>query len=317
MPLVDISALYGPPGPELDALASEIDHLLRTAGFLMIVGHRVPPELRHATREAAREFFHQPSEVKQRVQIVDDRGWAPTGYEATGYASGDADSRPDLKESFTIGPEPIGVLDWVPQNRVPDGPDGFVSTLRAYAAEMHRLGADLFRLFALALGLPDDHFTSRSRHPVSLLTLNWYPPYTATGPAAENQFRIGPHTDYGGVTILDRQPGHAGLQIRSLDDEWVDAPVYEGSYTINVADLLARCTGDRWRSTPHRVLPPAADAPAEELISLVFFHELDHDEVIETLSPPIGGGTEYEPVVCWDYLMSKFAQVTIGTTAGS
>lgn len=61
MPLVDISALYGPPGPELDALASEIDHLLRTAGFLMIVGHRVPPELRHATREAARGSSTEPT----------------------------------------------------------------------------------------------------------------------------------------------------------------------------------------------------------------------------------------------------------------
>lgn len=182
---------------------------------------------------------------------------------------------------------------------------------------MHRLGADLFRLFAARARPARRPLHQPLWHPVSLLTLNWYPPYTATGPAAENQFRIGPHTDYGGVTILDRQPGHAGLQIRSLDDEWVDAPVYEGSYTINVADLLARCTGDRWRVDAAPCCDPSADAPAEELISLVFFHELDHDEVIETLSPPIGGGTEHEPVVCSDYLMSKFAQVTIGTTAGS
>lgn len=312
LPLVDISPLHTGPSRARDELAAEVDHLLRTAGFLMIVGHRVPDELRTATREAARAFFHQPDHVKERVRIAGDRGWMPTGYEAVGYASGDPDSRPDLKESFSIGPEPIGVLDWLPPNRLPDGPAGFVPTMRAYAAEMHRLGADLFRLFALALGLPEQYFTERSQHPVSLLSVNWYPAFDRIGPAQPNQFRIGPHTDYGGVTILDRQPGHAGLQIQTLDGTWVDAPVYPGAYTINVADLLARCTGDRWRSTPHRVLPPDPAAPAEELISLVFFHELDHDVVVETLPPPIGGGAAYEPVRCWDYLMDKFAAVTIG-----
>jgi len=312
LPLIDISLLYAGPGPARDALAREVDRLLQTAGFLMIIGHRVPTDLRDETREMARRFFHQPTESKDHVRVVDDRGWIPSGHEATGYASGDEDSQPDLKESYTLGPEPVGALAGFPANRVPSTPDGFGAALERYARHMFDLGADLFRLFALALGLEDDHIARLSQHPNSLLGLNWYPAFERTGPAKPNQFRIGPHCDYGGVTILDRQQGRGGLQIQTLEGEWIDAPFYDGAYTINIADLLARFTGDRWRSTPHRVLPPDPTAASEELISLVFFHEFDHDVLIETLPAPIGGGTRYAPVLAGEYIAAKFAQVTLG-----
>lgn len=61
--------------------------------------------------------------------------------------------------------------------------------------------------------------------------------------------------------------------------------------------MLSRGTGDRWRSTRHRVLPPAADAPAEELISLIMFMEVDIDQIIEPFALPVGGDTFYEPVL--------------------
>ena len=36
------------------------------------------------------------------------------------------------------------------------------------------------------------------------------------------------------------------------------------------------------------VLPPQAAHPDEELMSLVFFYELDHDAVVTPLAPPVG-----------------------------
>ena len=81
-----------------------------------------------------------------------------------------------------------------------------------------------------------------------------------TGPPARASY-VGAHSDFGVVTLLDRQPGYGGLQIQLLDGTWVDAPYVEGTLTINIGDLLARWTGDRWRSTVHRVLPPSDQAP--------------------------------------------------------
>ncbi len=102
------------------------------------------------------------------------------------------------------------------------------------------------------------------------------------------QFRIGPHTDFGTVTVLDREPGAGGLQVDIDGVGWVDAPYDPEALTVNIGDLLAHWTGLRWRSGRHRVLPPQAGAPHEELVSLVFFFELDHDALVTPLAPPIG-----------------------------
>ena len=76
----------------------------------------------------------------------------------------------------------------------------------------------------------------------------------------------------------------------------MDAPFDPAAFTINIGDLMARWTGDRWRSTRHRVLPPDASAPDEDLVSLIFFYEANHDAVISSLPAPIGR-TSYPDVV--------------------
>jgi isopenicillin N synthase-like dioxygenase len=311
LPLIDLSPWYGDDEFEIDRLADQVDDRLQDAGFLLVTGHGVDQDVRTRTREVARRFFHQTAEAKADHRVVNRRGWLPTGYEATGYASGENDVE-DLKESFTIGQEPVGAFVELPSNRWPSQPEDFHAIVWDYYAQMLRLGSDLLGLFARALGLPTDHLQNLSQHPASELNLNWYPAMDLVGAAAPGQFRIGPHSDYGCMTILDREPGRGGLQIRTRDGVWVDAPVHPEAYTINIGDLLARLTGDRWRSTPHRVLPPDPSAPSEELISMAFFHEFSDDAVIETLPAPVGGGSVYEPVRSDDYIAEKYAAVTVG-----
>ncbi len=67
---------------------------------------------------------------------------------------------------------------------------------------------------------------------------------------------MGAHTDYGIVTVLWADPDIRGLQILDEEGAWHDVIPSPGALLVNLGDLLARWTNDRWISTLHRVLPP-------------------------------------------------------------
>jgi isopenicillin N synthase-like dioxygenase len=177
---------------------------------------------------------------------------------------------------------------------------------------MRALADELLVICAAALGLESDFFTRHTGHATHTMNINWYPPMTLAGEPEPGQFRIGPHTDFGTVTILDREPGRGGLQVWTAADGWDYVPYHPGTFTINAGDLLARWSGGRWMSNRHRVLPPQAEAPDEDLISLVYFYEANHDAVIESLRPPIGKPNDYAPVVSAQFLKERLDAITMG-----
>jgi len=315
VPLVDLTGWYsgGPDGRR--KVAGQVDAALRDVGFLLVSGHRVPPELTAAVRAAARAFFALPEPVKAAYTVaVGGRGFLPFGVEANGAAYG-LDTPPDLKESFTAGrdadPGRPGHEGWYAPNVWPAELPALRDLAERYMRACRELADDLLEICALALDLPSDFFTSRCDHAPYSLNLNWYPPLRRIQAVGEGQFRIGPHTDFGTLTVLDRQPGLGGLQVRAVDGEWADAPYVPGALTINTGDLLARWTGDRWRSTPHRVLPPDPRAPAEDLVSLIFFYEANPWTVVETLPGTAAGPVRYPPVGAGEYLRSRLDAITV------
>lgn len=315
VPIIDLTPWFEGDRTDRAEVAAEVDSALRRAGFLLVTGHGVPAELRSDTRATAREFFALPEETKARYAVsVGGRGWIPPGAEANGYAEG-TETPPDLKESFSLAAhQPTGDAEvdaqWFMPNTWPTELPGLERVVSEYVARMHTLSDELMRICAVALGLPDTYFEPYLSHPTYGCNLNWYPPLTRVGPPEPGQFRIGPHTDFGTVTVLDRESGVGGLQVYTLDGEWIDAPFDPAAFTINLGDLMARWTGDRWRSTRHRVLPPQDSAPDEDLLSLIFFYEANHDAVIESLPAPIGH-TAYPPVLWGDYLEEKLRAISV------
>ena len=112
------------------------------------------------------------------------------------------------------------------------------------------------------------------------------------------QLRAGAHSDYGSLTILFAEPGSRGLQTRSLDGVWREVPIEKGAFIVNVGDLLARWSNDRWVSTVHRVV-----CEPEPRQSMAFFHLPNWDAEIACIP---GEPPRYEPVTAGEHLMSKF-----------
>jgi isopenicillin N synthase-like dioxygenase len=314
IPLLDIAQWRQADVEGRRRMAARLDAALRQSGFLMISNHGIASELKAQLRESARRFFALPPDVKAQYSTpVGGRGWLPPGGEANAYYGEVADvTRADLKESLTIGRDfRTGNAkideDWFAPNVWPAECPELEGLCAFYTEQVRALYLDLLRLCALALDLPEDWFTDRAQASPHTFNINRYPPLAQTGAPLDGQFRVAPHTDWGVLTILDREPGYGGLQVQTLDGEWVDAPYEPDAFTINVGDLLARWTGDRWRSTRHRVLPPSAEAPEEELISLIVFLEADSDTLVE----PLREGSSYAPVLASEYLLERTRAATV------
>ncbi|HEX3823999.1 MAG TPA: 2-oxoglutarate and iron-dependent oxygenase domain-containing protein [Mycobacteriales bacterium] len=321
VPVIDLAPwLAGTPEGRAE-VAAAVDAALREIGFLLVVNHGVSLDLRDEVRAAARAFFELPVEAKAqyRAQIGGEswlpRGWTPIGGEANANSDAGVSAPPDLKESYDVAcHEPTGDAEidreWFTDNIWPDIVPEYRRAVTAYISKMRELVDELLTIAAVAIGLPDDTFLVHAGHPTWSFYTHWYPALTHVGEPAPGQLRIGSHTDFGTFTILDRQLGTGGLQVMGKDGEWADAPWVEGAFTINIGDMMARWTGDRWVSNRHRVLAPDAAAPDEDLMSLVYFHEADPGAVLHSVPPPIGK-LAYPPVTAGDYLRGKLAAIAV------
>ncbi|MGD9620087.1 MAG: isopenicillin N synthase family dioxygenase [Mycolicibacterium sp.] len=304
-------------GPAADEVAAEIDAGLQRVGFILVRGHGVDPSLAQAVRVAARKFFCLADDVKSAYSVpVGGRGWLRPGAEANAYVEG-TETPPDLKESFSLGPETAtGNADvdrvWFAPNVWPSEVPSLQALVTEYAEQMRRLADDLLALFAHALGLSTNPFETMASRPTWTMNINHYPPVSVIGEPEPGQFRIGPHTDFGTVTILDREPGIAGLQVYSPSSGWQDAPYDPEALTVNVGDLLEYWSGRRWTSGRHRVLPPQPHAPEEDLVSLIYFYEANHDAVVTPLEPPIGKLRGLPPVTSSEFIKCRIDAIRVG-----
>lgn len=319
IPLVDLEPWFAGSADDRRSLAHEVDDHLRRVGFLVVVNHRVPREVFDDCRAEARSFFHLPAATKAEIAVPLGvyRGWVGPGLEANAASYG-VDTPPDLKESFTFGPvdlpdesRRVSEPEWYAPNRWPTQPAGFRDAVERWWRATRWLNDELLDLLSLALDLPETYLRDLSTAGTSQGTINWYGP--RDGEPLPGQFRIGPHTDFGMLTVLDREPGLGGLQVQDDSGEWVDAPHVPDALVINLGDLFRHWTNDRWMSNVHRVLPPPASDPAEELISLVFFGEPDVDVLVEAFPSCVepGASPRHPAVRSHEYLLTKIQALAV------
>jgi isopenicillin N synthase-like dioxygenase len=301
IPVVDIAPLQGDDHAAIAAVGQDLLDAAERIGFFYIRNHAVPQALVDRVYALSRRFFALPAEAKQTVRIdARHRGFLAIG-EARMYDK----ARIDLKESFIWGPE-LGPDDpdvaagkpLMGPNQWPAALPELAPALMAYSAAVMDCGRSLLRGFAVSLGLDPDFFRDRFVKPLARCSLIYYPPQPPE--TGTEQFGVAPHTDYGGLTLLS-QDDTGGLQVRARSGEWVTAPPIAGSFVVNVGDLMARWTNDRFLSTPHRVINSSGRAR----YSVGVFFDPAFDTLIDPreLRPP--GPAHYPPVTCGEYIVSR------------
>ena len=291
VPLVDLSGAFE-PGPRRDQAVDEIRRACEDVGFLVITGHGVSDEVVADIDAASRAFFALPEAEKMTYvgPVGVYRGLTPSQASALALSRED-ESLPDLCELFTVNrfddPEVArraGLREgregffapniWPDPDRVP----GFREAFETYYAVMEDLATKLMRLMALALGLDERWFDDKIADHITNLTVNHYP--ALDRPALPGQFRRGAHSDWGSLTVLYHD-GEPGLQIMSPEGDWEEVQVVPDSFVVNLGDLMAAWTNDRWVSTLHRVVVPEGDLG--DRISIAFFHQPTYDARIECI----------------------------------
>ncbi len=312
-PVFDLSRFESAGAIERARLGAEVDHICRTTGFLAIGSHSVPQGVIDGVWSKAKTFFDLPAEEKEKARAPFPGypyGYLGPGVEALARSKGQ-DTPPDLKESFNGGPlsvppdlaDPEALAFCYAETIWPAAPAGFVEAWQIYYRAMEGLAARIMRVFAVALKLPETYFDPTIDRPISALRALNYPETTV--PPQPGQLRAGAHTDYGSLTILLPQAGSGGLQIHTPEGAWNEVPPVPGAFVINIGDLMALWTNDRWVSTLHRVVSDGNPARRQ---SLAFFHQPNWDQDIVCIESCLEQGEtpRHAPVKSGPYLMSKF-----------
>lgn len=305
VPVIDLSAYLAGARGGREAAARQVEDALVDVGFFSIVGHGIDwAQVTEIYRQAARYHALEPS-----LKDAHPMSAATMGYVALGGAR--RPGRPHaLNAAFFMG------RPGSRRNRFPDEAvlPGFRAAASAYYEQMDALCHRLLPLYALAAGMPADHFDPFFDPALGTLRLTHYPA-VAAGP---DQWGIDPHSDAGFMTLLPTNPVD-GLQIRPEGADWLDVGQEPRSFVVNAGDTLRRWSNDRFRSTLHR----AANASLGDRYAIPFFF----DPRVDTLITPLPGCVDaehpplHEPTVYRDYLTTfmgeGYSQLTLGAAASA
>jgi isopenicillin N synthase-like dioxygenase len=303
IPVVDLAGVRAHDPAGLRQAAIAIRAACTSLGFFYVSNHGVPQSVLDGATRAAREFFAHPPEVKRRAAV----NHRHRGFNALGDATMYKATKPDYKEFFSIGlelpeddPSVLAGEALRGPNNWPDFMPSLQPALYGYYEAIGACGADLLRAVALSLDIDEAFFESKYAKRMQRTQMVYYPPQPPLSDA--DQFGVAPHTDYGCITLL-WQDDVGGLQVKELaTDSWIDAPPIPGTLVVNVGDLLARWSNDRFRSTLHRVV----NKSGKERYSIATFYDPTYGASVDPRDLGLDGAQPlYQPVAAGDYILGR------------
>jgi len=241
----------------------------------------VPLELCHKVIDLAEGFFAQPVEEKEKISILNSkcyRGYQVVGQNITEgkrdwHEAIDLYSEEGIPEDYRHDPsKPIHGRNLWPQH-----PPEFKETFDLYVSELRKLGTKLMQIMALALGKERHFFEPYTNNSYWVMRIISYPPVPHT---EDTNIGVGPHTDYGCLTMVNQTKALYGLEVQNVKGDWIIAEPIPETFVINIGDMLSHWTGGQYKSTLHRVRSNSSSTPRT---SIPFFFEPNYDALIKPI----------------------------------
>ena len=281
VPIVDLSTAWSEDKQARAKLAQEIAEVCGRIGFMYIKNHRVAQSDVAAIFAAAKDFHDLPKEEKMKSSIT-------LNNHAQGYLHGmtkgnEKTISANLQEAFQIrrplaeddpdllaGKPLHGRIPW------PAAMPDLKQRMMAYYEKMDALGYALLALFEQSIGLPEGELKKYFKKDMNSLRLLHYPPQKPDEDGVHLGARA--HTDTNAFTIL-AQDSNGGLEVRNREGEWIAVPPVEGTFVVNVGEVLKVWTDGVFSSTLHRVI----NRSGNRRFSIPFFMYPSYDALIQPL----------------------------------
>lgn len=261
IPIIDVGGMFSEDVQERKKVGLLIREAAEKVGFMYFKNHQVPKEITDMVFSEAKRFFGQPLEKKMEIfrDGVDESGERNyEGYHPVGQFNTHKRKMNDCYEALNFSeereydPEPQPPLegDYSYKNKFPKDDPALKENIFKYHATILTLARKMCGVVALGLDLPEDYFSEDLKYPMCGGRLIHYPSQEGS---AEDQNGIGAHIDFSFLTFL-LQDQVGGLQVLNKRGQWVRAPPIEGTFVVNVGDILTRYTNGKFLGTIHRVI---------------------------------------------------------------
>jgi len=316
IPVIDYGPYFDGERGALDRLVPQVRHACENVGFFYISGHGVRDRIVDDAFAAARRFHALPMDEKLALRLNDwNIGYLPINASVQGASTVHKATRPNQNESFFIShdrtrdhPEVVAKVPLRGCNQWPPSLPNIRQPMVTYFQTLGAMCDRMLPVFAAALDMPLDTFAplfaGDGHHNLRFLH---YPPQD---PAEDNLFGQAPHTDNSFMTALARTDV-PGLAVRLPSGEWFAPPIIDGTFLINLGNMMRRFSNDRFLSTPHGVL----NESGADRYSIAYFHSPNPNSTIACLpscvsadNPPRYPAAVYRDLVLDFYRANYFHQ---------
>lgn len=284
--IIDISALVtkSPQTSEFLKCSRLLYEALSKIGFAVIINHGVDQKIIGDMRKAVATVFDTPRKVLLQDMVVKGnyRGFVPLGFFTPNSGRGNADQYEAWKlHNETNAKDQICKdCNLYGPNKWPDIAHDVKTPVMNYWRELTRVSENLIIALCKSMGINEKHILECMNNPLTNMTLLNYPPT----PSLSDTWGQHPHKDFNLLTLLAHDPV-GGLEVRTLDDEWITAECPPDGMVLNVGDMLELWSGGRLISTPHRVI----NRTGKPRQSFPFFSKPRWDVVVKPLLEPLPG----------------------------